>query len=152
MLKIVEAHPMDAMYLAPKLRQIDLLEVKAVDHTPYEALYSGFTMPNSVVYSGLNSKEQVVLMFGCVQSPDNKDAGCIWMLASDELDELKKDFLKISKYWVDQISSPYKYVFNFVHKTNTKSIRWLRWNGFTVDTDKIYKQGSEDFHLLIKDV
>lgn len=151
MLKIVEAHPMDAMYLAPKLRQIDLLEVKSVGHTPYEALSLGFNLPNSVVYSGLNSNEQVVLMFGCSQAPDDKDAGVIWLLASDELDELRKDFLKLSKHWVEQVSSPYKYVYNLVHKTNKKSIRWLRWNGFTVDTDTIYKQGGEDFHLLIKE-
>lgn len=151
MLKMVDAHPMDAMYLAPKLRAIDNLEVRATGRTPYEALKAGFDLPNSKVMSGLNTDEQVVFMCGSVQCPNNTEAGIVWMLASDELEDTKKDFLKLCEPTIKSLCEGYKYVYNFVHVTNEKSIRWLKWNGFTVDTENTYEQGGEDFYLLSKE-
>lgn len=152
MLKVVEAHPMDAIYLAPRLRQIDELEVLSTGKTPEEALSQSFDLPKSKVFTGLDNEENPVLMFGSVQCPHNKDVGVIWMLATDELDNYKRQFLQECLPHIEEISNGYSHVYNLVHKTNTKSIRWLRWCGFTVDTTKIYDQGGEDFYLFSKEI
>jgi hypothetical protein len=152
MLKVVEAHPMDAIYLASRLRDIDDLEVRATGKTPEEALMHSFDMPKSRVYTGVNQDEEPVLMFGSVKCPHNDGVGIVWLLATNKLDDHKRDFLSICPENIDLICEGYKFVYNFVHKDNKKSIRWLRWSGFTVDTSKTYDQGGEDFYLLSKEI
>lgn len=150
MLKVVDAHRMDAISLAPRLRAIDNLEVKAVGQTPEGSLMGSFDLPQSKVLSLLDDEEEVVLMCGSCQSEHDSDGGVIWMLASDDIERHKKDFLKLCTPVTAELSEGYKYVYNLVHKDNTKSIRWLRWNGFTVDDSVTYDQGGEDFYLLTR--
>jgi len=151
MLKVVDAHYMDAIALAPRLREIDNLEVKCIGHTPESALLQGFELPEAKVLTALDGDEEAVLMCGVCRSDEDPEAGVIWMLASDDIDKHKKDFLRLSEPVADELSEGYKYVYNLVHKDNTKSIRWLRWNGFTVDETKVYDQGGEDFYLLTRE-
>ena len=151
MLTVVDAHPLDAIYLGPRLRKPDQIEVKVTGKTPEEAINDGFTNPNAKIYTGVDKNSTPVFIFGSVRCPHDENAGVVWMLGSDELDKNARSFLKISKQWIDEISKDYNYVYNLVHKDNTKSIRWLKWSGFTVDTSRTYNKDGEDFYLLIKE-
>ena len=151
MIKMVDAHPMDAVYLAPRLRAIDALEVRCTGKTPEESLMIGFDLVRAKVLSALNSDEEVVAMCGVSESPQNPKAGVIWLLASDKFDEHKKDFLTVCKPVIEELSEGFQHVYNLVHINNTKSIRWLEWYGFTVEKHKTYEQGGEDFYLLVKE-
>ena len=152
MLKIVNALQRDAVNLAPRLRDIDVLEVHAVGSTPEQSLLKSFSLPNTKVLSGVDSEtKEIIFMCGVCDSTDDPDIGVIWMLASPSIHNHSRDVLKLSKPTIDDLSKPYKAVYNFVHKDNRTSIRWLEWCGFTVDKTKIYDQGGEDFYLLLKE-
>lgn len=151
MLKLQKALHRDAINLAPKLREIDKLEVECLGHTPEAGLLSGFSLPNAVMLSAFNPNNEIILMCGVSDCPTNSKAGVIWMLASNEIQQHKRDILKLSKSTLILLSNNYDYVYNFVHKDNKTSIRWLQWCGFTVDKSNTYKQGGEDFYLLIKE-
>tara|TARA_B100001093_G_scaffold508707_1_gene571411 strand:- start:384 stop:845 length:462 start_codon:yes stop_codon:yes gene_type:complete len=152
MLKLIKAVERDAINLAPRLRAIDVLEVKAVGSTPKKSLLKSFSLPNTKVFSGIDLKtNEVVLMYGVCDSIDDPNTGVIWMLASPSIHKHKKDVYKLSKPTIDDLSKPYKTVYNFVHKDNKTSIRWLEWAGFTVDKSKVFDQGGEDFYLLFKE-
>ncbi len=151
MFKLQKALRRDAINLAPQLRPIDKLEVECTGSTPESSLLHCFNLKNSVVLSGVNDNNEVILMCGVSECPNNPENGVIWMLASPSIRKHRKDILKLSKVTVDKLSKDYKLVFNLVHKDNKTSIRWLEWCGFTVDKTKTYEQGGEDFYLLIKE-
>lgn len=152
MLKIVEATEQDALQLAPNLRAIDNLEVAAVGSTPLNSLLGSFDLPQSKVLSGIDfNTEEVIFMCGISPSPVIEGHGVIWMLASPSIHKYKRDILELTLPTIDKLSEPFEAVYNFVHKDNLTSIRWLEWAGFTVDKEKTYDQGGEAFYLLIKE-
>ena len=52
----------------------------------------------------------------------------------------QEGLLKLCEPTIKYLCEGYKYVYNFVHVTNEKSIRWLKWNGFNADTENTYEQ------------
>ncbi len=151
MFKLQKAIQRDAINLAPQLRPIDKLEVECTGSTPESSLLRCFNLKNSVVLSGVNDNNEVILMCGVSECPNSPDVGVIWMLASPSIRKHRKDILKLSKGAVAELMTGYKSVYNLIHKDNKTSIRWLEWCGFTVDKTKTYEQGGEDFYLLIKE-
>ena len=150
MLKIVEALKRDAVSLASRLRAIDKLEVEATGDTPEITLARSFTLPKAKVYSGVTEDKNVVFMCGVSQCSQNPSNGVIWMLTSELAKDHKKDILRLSKPTIDDLCVGFKNVYNLIHKDNKSSIRWLEWCGFDVLKHRTYKQGGEDFYLLIK--
>lgn len=122
----------DIEELADHLREEDKLEVFCSHgYGPRQALTYSFETSkecNSII----SDDEKVIGMFGIGVTPDNKSA-VPWLLASDELSKIAKQFLPESKAWVDRVVEPYDNVFNYVHAANKKSMRWLKWLGFTLD-------------------
>jgi hypothetical protein len=150
MLNIVDALHRDAINLAPHLRDIDKLEVKCMGSTPEASLLSSFNLPKAKVLSGYDDADNVVFMCGVSQCSNDPRNGVIWMLTSDLAKQHKKDILRLSKPTIDKLSEGFDTVYNLIHKDNKSSIRWLKWCGFDVLNNKTYKQGGEDFYLLIK--
>ena len=126
----------DIEELADNLRAEDRLEVFCSHgYGPKQALTYSFGTSkecNSIIDDG----ERVIGMFGFGVTPDNKSA-IPWLLASDELSKIAKQFLPESKAWVDRVVEPYDYVFNYVHASNRKSIKWLKWLGFTLSGNAV---------------
>ena len=105
---VVEADPMDALVLAPRLRKPDLIEVTAMGHTPFKALMQSFELPNSQVYSILETKAEtqqskVIAMFGVADSVEVPEYGVPWMLASNELEEYSRPFLRYCRGWIKKL-------------------------------------------------
>lgn len=150
MLKIVEALHSDAISLAPRLRPIDKLEVEATGNTPEISLGRCFNLPKARVYSGVTEDRDVVFMCGVSQCPQDPSNGVIWMLTSELAKHHKKDILRLSKSTIDDLCKSFKNVYNLIHKDNKSSIRWLEWCGFEVLKQRTYKQGGEEFYLLLK--
>lgn len=138
-----------------ELREVDKEELIAgTGKQPKEALldsifHSKFTWV--LVYD-----DEIVAVFG-ISEANNYDGsvfGIPWFLASDRVNkERTKYFLKASKKFVKTILPRYYPSFaNFVCSTNTKSIKWLRWLGFTVESDKpIYlKDPEKPFYRFYK--
>lgn len=109
------------------LRDQDVQELRALKITPRAALEHGleYSEPECMT---VVVDDKAVAMFG-VAPQDNH--GIIWLLGTPGLLKISRQFLRESRYWLDQVTMGYDLVGNIVHKDNTISIRWLKWLGFT---------------------
>jgi hypothetical protein len=153
---IVQADPMDALVLAPRLRKPDVVEVTAMGSTPFKALMQSFELPNAEVYTILETKSEtqeskVIAMFGVADSVEVPEYGVPWMLASSDLEDYSRPFLRYCKDWIDKIQDKYDVLYNMVHCQNAQGMRWLQWSGFDIKTSRTYGAGGEDFYLFIKE-
>lgn len=122
--------PEDAAELALTMRQADRTEIAlAGSASPYDSLMRGIV--NSVdPTTVIGPQGDVVAMGGCVQLAPN--LGCPWLLASDGLLEIKRDFLRDCRPQLIKLHGTFPTLYNEVWDGNTLHIRWLRWLGFTV--------------------
>ena len=146
-----KADPKDAFVLAPKVREIDCLEIEAVGKTnPYNSLMRNFKVPNSQVYSIVQNDGDILGMFGVGDCAVLKNYGVPWLLSSDDLIPHAKEFLRNCRPWVKKLEANYECLFNFIHENNNIAMRWLQWCGFEVQKDKIYNISNEPFYLFVR--
>ena len=60
------------------------------------------------------------------------DAGTPWMVATDDIHKISRQFIKGSKHAVNEMLKTYPFLYNLVHYQNQASIDWLTWLGFTI--------------------
>lgn len=119
----------DAYALAPRLRQADLMEIDAASgENPLQALIRGFEQswqPFTMLVD-----DQPIGMFGAV--PMDKDflTAAIWLLSTDDLFNVRYQFLRNSRLWLDVLHKPFSIVFNYVDARNTVHVKWLKWCDF----------------------
>lgn len=132
----------DSEVLASKLRLADIKEIWAAGHIkPLEALNDGARISSlcfTILYHG-----EVVAMFGC--APVDDDRGTVWLLASDRLYDMRKTFLKHSRYFIDLMLEEIPYLFNFVHIENKQSIKWLKFCGALIRPPEVLGPENEQF-------
>ena len=155
-ISVVQADPMDALVLAPRLRKPDVVEVTAMGSTPFKALMQSFELPNAEVYTILETKSEtqeskVIAMFGVADSVEVPEYGVPWMLASRDLEDYSRPFLRYCKDWITKIENKYDVLYNMVHCKNAQGMRWLQWCGFDIKTSRTYGAGGEDFYLFIRE-
>lgn len=140
----------DVQIVAPKLRQQDVDEVKASSGLePLEALQLS-CLYSVEVNAIVASDGEVIGLFGVTKTPDFL-VGCPWLLASDRLPEIRKDFLPQSLLWVKRINKQFPVLRNYVDQRNTKAIRWLKYLGFTfVDLIEDYGVGKKPFYEFVR--
>lgn len=144
----------DVLFLADKIRQADLDEIKASDNVgATEALMTPFEYRGHRTWSVIGTEEEYVIgMFGSVPTIE-PDYGIAWLLSSEELFKYKKEFIKQSPQWVDEMGKGYKYLYNYVDCRNEKSIKWLRYLGFnTIEREEQYGKGKMPFYLMMKEI
>lgn len=117
----------DAETLAPKLRKQDVEEVWASHGiTPIAALVTSQNN-SSESHTIIASDGEVIGMFGVV---DDGAVGVPWLLTSDRLPEVAREFLPQSREWVERINQDYLVLTNYVDVRNKVAQRWLKWLGF----------------------
>jgi len=144
----------DIVFLAPKMRQADRDEIKASDNVgAVEALMTPFEYKGHRTWSVIGTDEEYVIgMFGSVPTLD-PEYGIAWLLSSEELFNYKKEFIKQSPEWIEEMGKNYKYLYNWVDCRNEKSIKWLRYLGFnTIRRDEQYGKGKLPFYLMMKEI
>jgi hypothetical protein len=129
--------------LKDNLREQDFNEMKLMGIESIEnALLFGFESPESecftVVYQG-----KISAMFGVVPSENDDETATIWMLSSNEVRKFPKRFLKLAKEYIDGLRKQYETLWNFVHPSNTLSLKLLeilraefRWGFNSPKTDE----------------
>ena len=140
----------DEQILAPKLRQQDVDEVKASSGLdPLEALQISCLL--SVDCNAIIAGDgELIGLFGVTKTPD-PFVGCPWLLASDRLPEIRKEFLPQSYEWVQRINKQFPVLRNYVDKRNTKAIRWLKYLGFQfIDLVEDYGVGKKPFYEFVR--
>lgn len=121
--------PEDAELLAPKMRKQDALEVwHSHGMSPLEALVSSYDVSvesNTII----SNTGEVIGMFGVGEV--TPQIGIPWLLASDELTKISREFLPESEKWVQRVNDRYDLLYNYVYAGNKISMRWLKWLGFS---------------------
>lgn len=138
----------DCREIAPLMREQDAKEVMASHgFKPYDALAESYrvsTEMNSIIHAD----GSVVGMFGVT------DAGAYaipWMLGTDKVIETRREFIPQAKKWVEETNEKYPLLFNFVHKDNTVSRRWLKSLGFEfIKLQEEYGVGGEPFIQFVR--
>ena len=137
--------------MAPMLRKIDKRELwVGAGMLPYEGLL--FSYENSETFTAIRPDETVpVLMFG-ISRPRLLDGHrCIWLLGTDEMEHIKKRFVKESSDILHLLASG-NTVYNHVIEGNELSLRWLNWLGFSIGEAKPYGWLNKKFHYVEKEV
>ena len=125
----------DCLTLAPILRQEDKDEVwESHGHLPEEALILSFEASPNAQVGTING--EIVCMFGVAPTEDS-NFGSPWMLASDLIKDVSREFLKRDKEVLNGMSAGYGFLFNYAWSKNTMHLRWLKWLGFTIDYSPI---------------
>lgn len=130
MLTVRLATEEDVFDIAPRLREADLKEIRAVGvNTPEESLLEGLHSPDPC-YVAVDGGTPVVIT-GTHPSPV-KDLGWIWMMATDDIQKHRIQIARQTRPLIKTMSGHYKILANAVHAENTLHIRWLLWAGFSI--------------------
>jgi hypothetical protein len=122
----------DIDYIAPRLREPDLQEIKALgDFSPKEALTVSYFGSKPSCYTAIGQGVPVA-MFGVVPFEENERWGSIWLLGTNDItDEIPISFLKWTKRFFPILTEPYDMVCNIVDKRNEVHVKWIKWLGFS---------------------
>tara|TARA_R100001129_G_scaffold104546_1_gene71469 strand:+ start:470 stop:940 length:471 start_codon:yes stop_codon:yes gene_type:complete len=147
-----EATESDAIILAPFLREMDCIEITAVSgKNPLEGLLDVFSAPNAKVHSIVQNDGTIMGIFGVTDCAHGSGYGVPFLLASNQLEQHSKEFLRHCKKWVKELESEYPCLYNFIHTQNFVAMRWLQWCGFEVKQEVEYGIGKEPFYLFMKE-
>lgn len=136
----------DCLDLAPRMRKQDMDEVRASHgHSPVEALLSSLNCSEEAF--SIIHNDQVIGMFGV--APIVNRLGTPWLLASDELPQVSREFLPESRKWIESLAPRYDVLINYVHHKNTVSKRWLKWLGFNLLNERTYGVGNDKFNPFV---
>jgi hypothetical protein len=119
----------DVPTLAENMREADIAEVKA----------SAGIEPSMALFIGIMEGETNTI---CL--PDGTPAGiygvtptvtpglgCVWMLATNELRKVHRQFLRESRQGIADLCKDYRAVYNYTDARNKVHHRWIEWAGFT---------------------
>lgn len=120
----------DCLYLADHLRKEDAEEISHTAGLPPDiTVLIGFRTDretHAVINGG-----RVVAIIGVGGAPGV--IGYPWMLATDELKDIRKSFLKGCRTLLRDILSRFPHLENHVWVKNEAHVQWLRWLGFSFD-------------------
>jgi len=137
----------DVFELARTMRPADKAEIWKSNHrTPESALVSGYT--NSAICMTIERKESPIAMFGAVPYAIMSRVASVWLLASPELNNVQRTFIKYSRSFIDLMLSSYPILENYVDVENKQSIRWLKWCSAEFGPAVIYGVEQQLFHYF----
>ncbi len=127
----------DILVVAENMRYIDRKELElAGGGEPFEVVRKGFE--NSIYCRCIDIDGVPAALFGVRRPFILSKRGLIWLLATEAMAKIKKNFVKNS---IDYVNEAFEYadlLENYVWIENKKSIRWLKWSGFNFDPPKPY--------------
>lgn len=104
-----------------------------------QEIYSGYRLdPATALLSSLKSSvvclavlyhECPVAMFGIAPSSILGNTASVWLLGTDGIQDMRIQFLKLSKRFINMFLDAYPVLENTVDVRNLASIRWLKWVG-----------------------
>lgn len=142
-IEIVPARASHVRPIADRMRQADRDEVAASSgSSPLHALSYSFRKSHyrwTVLMDG-----QPEIMFGVGDVSILGGVGAPWLLATDAVNKVTREFIRQSRPLVRQLSARYDVLRNMVDLRNTVSIRWLEWLGF-----KFFEPIEHNGHLFM---
>lgn len=135
--------------LQGNLRKADILEVeRSSEHSADWCLEEGFKITEDCKTILLNGDP--IAVFGISSNLSMSSIGVPWMLGKEDLYDLssesKIDLLIMSKEFIQDASKRFSVMMNYVDSENIKSIKWLKFCGFTVEAALPYGKKGHPFH------
>lgn len=140
------AHPDDAVYLAPSLRDSDRQEVAATHVNVEHAVRFAIQFSPICDIAELNGLPAVVL--GCGER-DGGAVGVPWLLATNAVRPLPGALTKLGQAYVKRFLARWPTLMNHVDARNTASIEWLRFLGFEIREPIPFGLRGEPFHPFV---
>jgi hypothetical protein len=136
----------DAVEMAPHMRTVDRHEVMASGgHTPLAALARSIDSSFESYTTRVDGLIACIYGVGAID-PNDRTLGSPWMLGTHVLRDHPATLARLSRAWIDDISSRYVLLVNYVDARNQDSIRWLDWLGFEIHAPTPYGVDLRDFH------
>jgi hypothetical protein len=115
----------DAEYLSTRLRQSDLMELRAGSgSTPLEALTLGLQLSEPPLVA-VTDDDRPLFMFGA-GSIEPGLVGCIWLLGTDEMLQHRVWFVRRMRKWAKAFNDRWPILCNYVDERNEVHIKWLQ--------------------------
>ena len=152
---VLPALPEHIPAIAADMREADRREVWASHrHTPEEALT--YALKRSELAWTCTISGTPAFMWGVArQGSMISVTGAPWLLGTNLFFEaqrkLHREFLRQCPDYVNRMMERFPHLENFVHAENRLSQRWLKWCGFTLDTDVPELINDEDFFRFWRD-
>ncbi len=146
-IEIRPATKRDGDWLATRLRKADRREIWSAYGMDGEAGFWAAFNNSEDTYSVV-WKEKVVVIFGVCLLSRLSNQGGIWMLATDQLDEIGVSFARNTRKIIQEFLTRYSSLVNWVDCRNTQSIAWLRINVFEIREARPYGVFGEPFHYF----
>ena len=126
-LQIVPLRP-EHCSIVPHLRQQDVLEIHAM----------GELSPSLAVACSVACSERgfTALLDDSPAAVFGVHYGVIWLVGTDDITRHPITFYRQSRKIFHELKKGYRVLHNFVHVSNTFSLRWLQWLGFQIDPPK----------------
>jgi len=121
----------DAPELAPNLRLADRREViAATGETPSKGLVRA--LDQSTKCWTVTLDDEPIALFGyCSDSPGSAN---IWLLGSDKIKDIKFQFLRESRSWLETLLEDFDRVWAVADVRNKAHKDWYEWLGFDILT------------------
>ena len=127
-----------------RLRSGDAAEVEAFGLSQRDALLESVNV-SLFALAALEDGVPIAL-FGVAADDMMGSTGRPWMLTTAEVERHKKQFLRDSRHWIENVQVMYPSLENWVDARYERAIRWLRWLGFTIHPAASYGLLGADFH------
>jgi len=115
--------------IASNMREADVIEVWLSSHrTPHQAMKEAFEV--SVKAWTIMEDGVPIGMFGVSSVSVLGTTGIPWLLGTDGMLKIKRQFVRESAKYLRASHKLYPRLANFVHANNAESLRWLMWLGF----------------------
>ena len=121
----------DVYVLYPKIREVDVEEVKATIGLDIKDGLMASYQTSDETYTMVADDGDLVGMFGLTKTAD-PFISVVWMLCSERLPQYSKSFIKLSKQWVIDQNKKHSILMNYVDARNITSIKWLKHLGFVL--------------------
>lgn len=119
----------DCGKLSPILRLADRREVIA--HSGHGAKVGlEIALDSSDECWSVEYKDEPIAMFGYLL--DSSNGANVWMLGSDKIQDIKWQFLRESKHWLNTIAKDFDRLWAVADVRNTTHANWYRWLGFDI--------------------
>lgn len=133
-------------YFSENLRLVDVREMWLADRSrPRGALEIGAFMSDKAFV--VEADGIPVIIFG-VDRDGLSDKGRVWMLATDDIEFMKKSFVKQCRSVFYDLMDGYEMVYNYVYEKNEIALKWLKWLGFTIHPAIPFGVDCANFHRV----
>lgn len=145
MWRIEPADDAHISFIADNMREADQREIWASSrHTPDVALRKSLEL-SALAWTCFVDGTPAFMWGVAGQGGILSEAGAPWLLGTDAIYKVSREFLRQSRAYVDRMQALFPRLENHVHAGNALSIRWLTWCGFTLDEAPVRINGEEFF-------